>query len=108
MEKLVDTFVETANAFDVEGTLALFGSNAVIEDASVGETFAGAGGVRLYLERFFVGFNTRSKLLSLERTGDSSVIARLDFTGDFGHEIGFLRIVIDSSGLIDRIEARLV
>lgn len=107
MEKLVDTFVETANAFDVQGTLALFGSNAVIADASVGETFAGAEGVRFYLERFFVGYKTRSKLLSLERTDDSSAVARLDFTGDFGHEIGFLRIVIDSSGLIERIEADL-
>lgn len=107
MKKLVSTFIETANAFDVEGTLALFSSNAVIEDASVGKAFAGVEGVRRYMEEFFVGYKTTSKLLSLERMGDFSVIARVDFTGDFGHEIGSLRFGIDSSGLIDRIDADL-
>lgn len=107
MDKIVDTFIKTANAFDVEGTLELFGSNAVIEDASVGETFAGIEGVRRYLEEFFVGYKTTSKLLSLERMGDFSAIARIDFTGNFGHEIGSLRIRIDRAGLIDRIDADL-
>lgn len=107
MDKIVDTFIKTANAFDVEGTLALFGSKAVIEDVSVGEAFAGTEGVRRYLQEFFVGYETMSKLLSLERMGDCSAIARMDFTGNFGHEIGSLRIRIDRAGLIDRIEADL-
>lgn len=107
MDKIVDTFIKTANTFDVDATLALFGSNAVIEDASVGKAFAGIDGVRRYLEEFFVGYKTTSKLLSLERLGDFSAVARLDFTGDFGHEIGSLRIAIDSDGLIDRIDADL-
>ena len=107
MDKIVDTFIKTANAFDVEGTLALFGSKAVIEDASVGEAFTGTEGVRRYLQEFFVGYKTISKLLSLERMSDYSAIARMDFTGNFGHEIGSLRIRIDSVGLIDRIDADL-
>lgn len=107
MDKIVDTFIKTANAFDVEGTLALFGSKAVIEDASVGEAFAGTEGVRRYLQEFFVGYKTMSKLLSLERMDDCSAVARMDFTGNFGHEIGSLRIRIDSAGLIDRIDADL-
>ena len=32
---------------------------------------------------------------------------RLDFTGDFGHEIGILKIAINSEGLIERIDADL-
>ncbi|WP_137174181.1 nuclear transport factor 2 family protein [Massilia sp. HP4] len=107
MDKIVDTFIETANAFDVEGILALFGSKAVIEDASVGQSFAGKAGVRRYVQEFFVGYKTMSKLLSLERIGDCSAIARIDFTGNFGHEIGSLRIRIDSAGLIERIDADL-
>lgn len=107
MDKIVDTFIKTTNAFDVEGTLALFGSKAVIEDASVGEAFAGIEGVRRYLQEFFVGYKTMSKLLSLERMGDFSAIARMDFTGDFGHEIGSLRIRINGAGLIERIDADL-
>ena len=31
----------------------------------------------------------------------------MDFTGDFGHEIGTLKIAIDASGLIARIDADL-
>jgi hypothetical protein len=107
MQKLVDTFIQTANAFDVEGALALFTSDAVIDDVSVGDAFVGTEGVRLYLEQFFVAYKTTSKLLSLEQLDDFNTVARLDFTGDFGHEIGALKITINSDGLIERIDADL-
>lgn len=107
MKKLVDTFIRTANAFDVDGALALFESGAVIEDVSVGEAFVGTDGIRLYLERFFVGYKTASKLLSLERLDDFAAVARVDFTGDFGHEIGSLKIRAGAGGLIERIDADL-
>lgn len=107
MKKLVDTFIRTANAFDVDGAVALFASDATIDDVSVGDAFVGTEGIRLYVERFFVGYNTASKLLSLEQLDDFSASARLDFTGDFGHEIGTLKITINSEGLIERIDADL-
>ena len=107
MKKLVDTFIRTANVFDVDGAVALFASDAIIDDVSVGDAFVGTEGIRLYVERFFVGYNTASKLLSLEQLDDFSASARLDFTGDFGHEIGTLKITINSEGLIERIEADL-
>lgn len=107
MEMLVDTFIQTANAFDVESALALFKSNAVIEDVAVGEAFVGTDDIRLYLEQFFVGYRTASKLLSLEKLDDFAAIARVDFTGDFGHEIGSLKIQTNSDGLIERIDADL-
>lgn len=107
MKKLVDTFIRTANAFDVDGAVALFASDAIIDDVSVGDAFVGIEGIRLYLERFFVGYKTASKLLSLEQRDDVSASVRLDFTGDFGHEIGVLKITINSEGLIERIDADL-
>jgi hypothetical protein len=107
MQKLVDTFIQAANAFDVEGVSALFASDAVIDDVSVGNAFVGTEGIRLYLEQFFVGYKTASKLLSLEQLDNFNAVARLDFTGDFGHEIGTLKITIDSDGLIKRIDADL-
>ncbi|SDG77134.1 MULTISPECIES: nuclear transport factor 2 family protein [unclassified Duganella] len=107
MEKLVATFIQTVNAFDVEGALAMFKSDAVIDDVSVGRAFVGADGIRLYLEQFFVGYKTVSKLLSLEPLDDFAAIVRVDFTGDFGHETGSLRIKISSDGLIERIKANL-
>ena len=107
MQKLVETFIQTSNAFDIEGALALFAADAVIDDVSVGDAFTGKDGVRLYLERFFVGYNTASRLLSLEVLDNLHGTARLDFTGDFGHEIGILRFAINANGLIERIDADL-
>jgi hypothetical protein len=107
MQKLVDTFILTTNAFDVEGALALFTSDAVIDDVSVGDAFAGTEGIRLYLEQFFVAYRTASKLLSIEQLDKSEALVRLDFTGDFGHETGTLKIRTDSNGLIERIDADL-
>lgn len=107
MKKLIDTFIQTTNAFDVEGALALFTSKAVIEDVSVGDAFVGAEGVRLYIEQFFVGYRTVSELLTLGQLADDTIVARLDFTGDFGHEIGILKIKTNSDGLIERIDADL-
>lgn len=107
MEKLINQFIQLANAFDVEGTLALFTSDAVIEDVSVGNVFADIEGIRRYLEQFFVGYSTASKLLSLEQPHNLVALVRIDFTGTFGHEIGSLRILANAAGLIERIDADL-
>lgn len=84
-QTLVENFIQTANAFDIEGILSLFASSAAIDDVSVGDAFMGKNSVRLYLERFFVGYNTASRLLSLEELDDFNALARVDFTGDVGH-----------------------
>ena len=107
MQKLVESFIATANAFDVEGTLSLFATDAVIDDVSVGDAFVGRDSVRQYIERFFVGYSTGSKLLSIEELDGLRSDVRLDFTGDFGHEIGILKIAINADGLIERIDADL-
>lgn len=107
MQKLVESFIATANAFDVEGALSLFAADAVIDDVSVGDAFVGQDGVRQYLERFFVGYSTSSKLLSVEELDGLHSDVRLDFTGDFGHEIGILKITVNPDGLIERIDADL-
>lgn len=107
MHELVRRFIDTANAFDVETALALFAPDAVIDDVSVGDSFVGTAGVRDYLERFFVGYHTVSKILSVEAMGKRRAVVRLDFTGDFGHETGMLDISINAEGLIVSIDADL-
>jgi len=107
MEKLVSNFIENANAFDVGGMLALFSFDAVIDDVSVGDAFVGADGVRRYLEQYFVGYRTTTRLLALEHKDEFTASARVDFTGDFGHETGWLRFKLSADGLIERIDAEL-
>lgn len=102
-----DGLIAATNAFDVESALRLFAAEAVIDDPSTGHRFAGHAGVREYVERYFVGYRTATRLLSIERLGDRRARVRVDFSGDFGHEIGLLEITVDADGLIVRIDADL-
>lgn len=107
MQRLINGFIETTNTRDINGALSLFASDAIIDDVSVGDTFVGSEGVRAYLDQFFAGYNTFSKLLSIEILDEFHAVVRLDFTGDFGHEIGTLKIAVNSDGLIERVDADL-
>lgn len=107
MNDLINRLIAATNAFDVAAALALFAPDAVIDDVSVGEKFKATDGVRRYLEQFFVGYNTVSKVLSVDKISDYRAIAHLDFTGDFGHETGVLDITTNEDGLIASIDADL-
>ncbi|MCQ8239891.1 nuclear transport factor 2 family protein [Rhizosaccharibacter radicis] len=107
LRRVADAFIAATNAFDVEAALALFDADAVISDPSTGGRFDGRAGVRDYVQRFFVGYHTVTRLLSFDRTGDRKARLRVDFTGDFGHEIGLLEILTDPAGQIVRIDADL-
>jgi hypothetical protein len=103
----VGVFFEATNAFDVDAALACFKARAIIEGPSVGETFVGSTGVREYLERFFVGYHTATRLWCFEAMEKDKARVCVDFTGDIGHEIGLLKMVFDCDGLIGRIDAGL-
>ena len=107
MSLLANTLIAATNAFDVDAALALFAPEALIDDPSTGQRFDGHPGIRDYLTQFFVGYHTVTRLLSIEVTGDSRARLRVDFTGDFGHEIGLLDIAVGPGGLIARIDADL-
>jgi SnoaL-like domain len=107
MEKLIKSLIKATNAFDVKTALALFAPNAVINDVSVGDKFSNTAGVREYLEKFFVGYHTVTKLDSVEVFDDTHAKAHVDFTGDFGHETGGLDVTVNAHGLIATIDAYL-
>jgi hypothetical protein len=107
LEQVVQQFISAANRFDTQSVLGLFAAEAVIEDVSVGDKFEHAAGIKKYFVTFFIGYNTVTKLLSMEHIGPGQVIAKVDFTGDFGHETGVLAMRINESGLIEHIDAYL-
>ncbi|WP_018343686.1 nuclear transport factor 2 family protein [Cytophaga aurantiaca] len=107
IEKVIRQLIKALNAFDVKTALTLFAADAVIDDISVGETFRNKSGVRHYLEKFFVGYNTVTKLESLEIISSKQANAQVDFTGNFGHETGALNVLINADGLIIGIDAHL-
>lgn len=107
LRQAVDALIAATNAFDVERVLALFASDAVIDDPSTGHIFNGQEGVSDYIERYFIGYHTVTRVLSVEILGGNLVRVQVDFTGDFGHEIGLLEISVNTDGLIAHIDANL-
>jgi ketosteroid isomerase-like protein len=95
------------NAFDVEAAVALFTADAVIDDPSTGHQFIAHAGIRDYIERYFAGYHTVTRILSIDRLGKKRARVRVDFKGDFGHEIGILQIATNAKGLVTRIDADL-
>ena len=107
MNTLIQKFIRATNAFDIEAALELFAADAVIDDASVGDAFAGRARIRAYLDAYFVFNHTVTTLISQEVCGDRQVEAHVAFTGDFGQETGALKLRIDVDGRIERIDADL-
>lgn len=107
MKKQVKQFIDEINVFNIETVLQLFADDAIIDDVSVGRKFSTKKGVKEYLETFFVGYNTKTRLDSIEVTADFNVSTKVDFTGDFGHEKGGLKFSFNQEGLITRVDAYL-
>ncbi|WP_423200365.1 SnoaL-like domain-containing protein [Cupriavidus sp. H19C3] len=107
LRQTAEALIAAVNAFDVERTLRLFTPDAVIDDPSTGHRFDGHAGVRKYIEEYFIGYQTVTRLLSLRRLTSDIARVRVSFTGTFGHETGLLEISVDSGGLITRIDATL-
>lgn len=65
--QLADALIAATNAFDVDRVLALFTPEAVIDDPSTGLCFEGQAGIRDYVERYFIGYQTVTRLRSVSR-----------------------------------------
>ena len=107
LRAVADALIAATNAFETDTVVALFMPDAVIDDPSTGHRFEGHGGIRDYVERYFAGYHTVTRFLSIERISAARARVRVDFTGDFGHEIGVLDISVNADGLITRIDADL-
>ena len=107
LRQVADALIAATNAFAVERVLGLFAHDAVIDYPSTGHRFDGHAGIRLYVEQYFVGYQTVTRFLSMQRLGPQRARVRVDFTGDFGHEIGNLDITVNAQGLIARLDADL-
>ena len=78
--------------------MTLFTPDAVIDDSSTEHRFDSHAGIRDYVEHFFVGYHTVTCFLLIENISESQARVRVDFTGDFGHEIGLLGISLNTEG----------
>ncbi len=102
-----NALIAALNAFDISRVQALFTADALIDDPSTGFSFEGHAGIGDYVERYFKGYHTVTRFLSIDDLGGDRARLRVDFTGDFGHEIGLLVIQANADGLFVRIDADL-
>ncbi|MBP1842230.1 ketosteroid isomerase-like protein [Rhizobium petrolearium] len=107
LRETADALIAATNAFDPDAALTLFTPEAVIDDPSTGHRFDGHPGIHDYITRYFIGYHTVTRFLSIESISETQARVRVDFTGDFGHEIGLLDISVNADGLITRIDADL-
>lgn len=107
LRDVADALIAATNAGDTDAVIALFTPDAVIDDPSTGHRFDGHAGIRTYVERYFVGYHTVTRFLSIDSLPDGRPRVRVDFTGDFGHEIGLLDLTVDADSRITRIDADL-
>ncbi len=107
VENAIEAFIAAANDFDLEKATALFSISAVIDDPSTGKTFRNESGIRRYIADYFVSYRTISKIIEIEGITPDRAVARVDFTGSFGHEIGTLDVTLSRGGLISLIKANL-
>lgn len=84
----VVAWIAAANAHDLEQFLSFFTEDAVLDDPSVGSSFAGADGIGGYFTAYFIGYRTTTTLLGTQRRGDALHVD-VGFTGDFpGGRVG--------------------
>lgn len=107
LRSVADALIAATNAGDADALAALFTPDAVIDDPSTGHRFDGPAGIRDYVARFFVGYHTVTRFLSIETLPDGRARVRVDFNGDFGHETGRLDLTVDADRRITRIDADL-
>ncbi|MGF6231533.1 ketosteroid isomerase-like protein [Inquilinus ginsengisoli] len=72
LRETADALIAATNAFDVNTALAPFHADAVIDDPSTGHRFDGHPGIRDYVERYFIGYHSVTRFLSIETIGETA------------------------------------
>ncbi|WP_284653479.1 nuclear transport factor 2 family protein [Flavobacterium terrisoli] len=100
-------WLELSNNYNTEKYLEKYHEDAVLDDPSVGKTFAGHEGIRDYYTTYFIEYKTHTKLLALTISGETADM-EVEFTGDFpGGQIGGTFSFTFENGKISKVVAEL-
>jgi hypothetical protein len=83
LKELINEWVAASNAFDTQRYLDFYFPDAVLDDSSVGRRFVGRAGIKDYFESYFIGYNTNTKIVTLNILGDYHAYLEVLFTGSF-------------------------
>jgi ketosteroid isomerase-like protein len=79
---IIERWIAAANAQDAKAYLAFYTDDAVLDDPSVGRKFKGKAGIGEYFAEYFIGYGTRTQLVSVEPEAEHLHV-EVHFTGDF-------------------------
>jgi uncharacterized protein (TIGR02246 family) len=81
-QQLIARWIAAMNTHDTDTYLSYFTADAVLDDPSVGERFDGHDGIADYFTRYFIGYNTTTRLVRVTARGEELHVD-VHFTGDF-------------------------
>ena len=82
IKSFIADWLKRSNAFDTEQYLAMYSKDAILDDPSVGKKFIGYQGIREYFTSYFIGYQTKTKLIQLTTQTDAAHL-EVEFTGEF-------------------------
>lgn len=83
IKAFVADWLAAANAYDTGKFLMAFHPTAVLDDPSVGTSFAGHEGIRQYFEDYFIGYQTQTRLIKIDHITGHSAHLEVEFKGNF-------------------------
>lgn len=109
IKTFINNWIEAGNTFDTKKYLDFYLMNAVLDDPSVGRKFLGHKGIEDYFNSYFIGYNTHTKIVSLDILDEYQVYLEVKFTGSFpeGTIGGTFRINFEN-GKISYLKADLI
>jgi ketosteroid isomerase-like protein len=104
----ISEWIRLSNAFDTEAYLEKYSEDAVLDDPSVGRKFIGHEGIRDYFISYFIGYNTKTRLVKLD-IHENQAHVEVEFTGSFpGEKIGGMFDITFKDGKIATVIADLM
>jgi ketosteroid isomerase-like protein len=108
-DPIVSQWIDAANSHEAGRFLDHFTEDAVLDDPSVGQVYAGRARIGEYYESYFIGYNTQTRLVSTEPRGDELHV-EVHFTGDFpgGQTGGIFDLTFTADQKIQHVRADLL
>jgi ketosteroid isomerase-like protein len=104
---LIAQWIEAMNSHETDTFLSCFTVDAVLDDPSVGERFDGLEAIADYFRRYFIGYDTTTRLVRVTPQG-SALHVEVHFTGSFpGGQTGGLFDVTMTGEKISFVHADL-
>lgn len=108
IETFLLDWIDAGNSYNAERYLEKYLEDAVLDDPSVGRKFEGHKGILDYYTRYFIGYETQTRLTKLD-IKENRAYLEVEFTGTFPEgKIGGMFDITFKDGKIATVKADLL